>query len=164
MGFNNTDRLSSINEIFVNMREDPESFLVILSHQGSHEVIATATCRRYLGPDEHSTPWMCSHVVEDGTEEWELKLLATHPFAQGKGAGAVVLKAVEQEIINRFAIKRKMASTHTPTRLKMVLCTVQELFPEFYRRKGYREDYIHQRGEGFNFSIMFMSKTLTTID
>ncbi|KAK4609153.1 hypothetical protein CLAFUW4_14462 [Fulvia fulva] len=163
LGFSKTDRLSSISGIFDYIRDDPEAFLVVLSHQESCDVIATATCRRYLAPDESKSPWLCSHNVEDGTEEWEIRLLATHPSAQGCGAAGFIMKATEQEVIERFDRKRKAIDTHASTRLKMVLCAIKELYPEFYMRRGYGVDYVHEGGEERKFNILFMSKTLATL-
>lgn len=173
LGASQGDRLGSVNELVLVLRDDPESFIIILTQpHAPEEVISTATCRRYLGPpsDAATNPWACSHSPADGTEEWELKLLATHPDAQGKGIASYMLALAEKEVMERFHTKFA-AKTHefgqangATTKAKMILCTPKPQYGKFYAGREYREDYIKIREKpDVSYEITFMSKVLVLL-
>lgn len=162
-------RLGSIDELILVLRDDPESFIIVLSQPHSpEEVLSTATCRRYYGPGpDFSRPWECCHTPDANTEEWELKLLATHPSAQGKGLASYMLGLAEREVAARFRAKldsraySECKEDGIPAQTKMILCTPKPLFGIFYAQRGYQEDYLKFREKpGFDFEIAFMSKLL----
>lgn len=155
-------RLNNIEEFFSNIRGDPQAFTIIISYPQSDQVLATATARGYYGPKEGPvvSPWIRISDVEDGVEEWELKLMATTPAAQGCGLATYMMDLVEKTIISRTRIANSALIGSQPKRLKMVLCTPLELTGPFYTRKGYTEDYRVPRGEGYNFHIVFLSKEI----
>jgi GNAT superfamily N-acetyltransferase len=163
------DRLGSIDEFLTGL-QDPESFVLIISRPGSHEVIATSSARRYHGPPRkapssgielRNSPWNRTAEVEPGAEEWELKLMATHPSAQGQGLAKWMMALVEREIVERSKAKQASANATAPPNLRMVLCTPRELTGEFYLKRGYTKDYEVWRGEGYNFHIIHLSKAIT---
>ncbi|SMR61859.1 unnamed protein product [Zymoseptoria tritici ST99CH_1E4] len=163
-------RLSSIEDFLSNL-QDPDSSIIIVSRPGSDEVIATSSARRYIGPpvkdlaavEVKKSPWTRTIEVEPGAEEWELKLMATQPDVQGQGVAAWMMALVEREIVARSQAKwaAREGEAAVP-RLKMVLCTLRELKGEFYLRRGYVKDYETSRGDGFQFHILHLSKTIET--
>lgn len=165
LGATTGDRLKSTDELVSALRDDPESFIIVLTQPHSPgEAVSTATCRRYFGPapDADQNPWACSHTPNVDVEEWELKLLVTHPSAQGKGLASYMLELAEGEVVARFRAKSVNASGDTvQTQAKMILCTPKPLFGEFYAKRGYHEDYLKLRQKpDVSFEITFMSKML----
>lgn len=170
LGASQGDRLGSVDELILVLRDDPESFIIILTQpHAPEEVVSTATCRRYFGPpaDAPNSPWTCSHSPADGTEEWEVKLLATHPSAQGKGVGTYMLALAEREVMERFHTKlcgntQESDQVNGATaKAKMILCTPKPIYGKFYAGRGYQEDYIKIREKpNLSFEITFMSKAL----
>lgn len=166
-------RLGSTAEFLDALRDDSEGFVIIVSFLGSSEVISTATSRRYLGPAKENgspfyvqnSPWYRQAEVEPDTEEWELKLMATDPEAQGQGLARFMMALGEREITMRFhaktALLKGVEAEQHPKKLKMVLCTPRELTGEFYLRKGYTKDYEVWRGDGHNFHVVHMSRQIT---
>jgi GNAT superfamily N-acetyltransferase len=167
------NRLASTDELLSGL-QDPETFVLIISRPESEEVIATSSARRYFGSSareydssaleqKKSSPWERTAPVEPGAEEWELKLMATDPSAQGQGLAKWMMETVEAEIVARS--KAKWEAMHrddsSPPKLRMVLCTLREIMGEFYLRKGYVKDYELERGEGYAFHIIHLSKTIT---
>ncbi|KAF2163077.1 hypothetical protein M409DRAFT_26523 [Zasmidium cellare ATCC 36951] len=165
LGESKGDRLGSIDELILVLRDDPESFIIVLTQpHAPEEVLSTATSRRYFGPspDANTSPWACVHTPAADTEEWELKLLATSPAAQGKGIASYMLALAEKEATERFRAKSGQgegAITHA----KMILCTPKPLYGKFYGGRGYREDYIKIREKpDMSYEITFMSKVLAS--
>lgn len=169
LGASQGDRLGSVDELILVLRDDPESFIIILTQPHEpEEVVSTATCRRYLGPpsDAATNPWACSHSPADGTEEWELKLLATHPSAQGKGIASYMLALAEREVMERSHAKSAAmingsGQANASTKVRMILCTPKPLYGKFYAGRRYQEDYIKIREKpDVSYEITFMSKVL----
>lgn len=155
LGLNNQgDRLTSIPE-FLNNLSHPECFTLVIHFPESAAVLATASARPYSGPDtsgsvSRNTPWMRIVPVEEGYEEWELKLMVTAPEAQGMGLASYMMAFVEAELRRRRSGQGK--------KLRIVLCTPRELMGGFYAKKGFTKDYETWRGEGYHFHIVHMSK------
>lgn len=135
-GSSTGDRLKSIEDVVLGLKNDPESFIINLSYlYKPEEVLATAGCRRYHGPDADTTlPWACSNAPDPGTEEWETKMVATQPSLQGKGLASYMLKAVEREVVSRS--KRKTTGGSDAKLSKMSICT--PTYADFYTRRGTR--------------------------
>ncbi|KAK4495445.1 hypothetical protein PRZ48_013776 [Zasmidium cellare] len=172
LGESQGDRLKSADELVLALRGDPESFIIILSQpHAPEEVLSTATCRRYFGrgPDADTFPWACNHDPAADTEEWELKLLATSPAAQGKGVASYMLALAEREVATRFLAKThgqayEVAQETGPiTKVKIIICTPKPLYGNYYAKRGYQEDYIKIREKpDMSYEITFMSKTLAS--
>ncbi|KAF7198089.1 hypothetical protein HII31_00445 [Pseudocercospora fuligena] len=168
LGMNgNFPRIASDEEFLRNITHDTEAFAVAIHPKDEKEVFATATARRYSGPSSDPTaritPWVRRLEVEDGFEEWELKMMATNPDLQGQGLAGYMMKFVDDEVIRRFSKKQLTnAASHgdLAKRLKIPLSTPTEVNGSFYLRKGYKVDYENERGEGYNFHIAFMSKEI----
>ncbi|EME78211.1 uncharacterized protein MYCFIDRAFT_200509 [Pseudocercospora fijiensis CIRAD86] len=110
-----------------------------------------------------NSPWVRRLEVENGFEEWELKMMATDPDLQGQGLAGYMMTLVEDEVIRRFSEKQfTNTTTHgdLAKRLKITLSTPAEVTGSFYLRTGYKLDYENERGEGHNFHIAFMSKEI----
>lgn len=174
LGMSLDDRIGSPDQFTAALSLDPATFIIVISHPGSHEVIATANCRHYYGPNPGNTsPWARTIPREDDADEWELKLMAVNPDVQKQGVAGYMLKLVEEEIVKRSQAdldQRKGVSNerHTDTdvtlkRVRMVLCTPREMLGSFYAKRGYHKDYEVERGEGMNFHIIFMSKDIGTL-
>ena len=160
------NRLGSVDEFLVNLRDDPETFVAVVHRPSTYDVVATGSCRRWHGPFPDSTsPFMRRTAPASGTEEWELKLMAVGPAAQGQGMGGYLVKLAEEEVARRFRSKLKglEPQQNSPQRLRMVMCTIKELKENFYARRGYIEDYEVSRGEGYKYNIIFMSKDITSL-
>lgn len=153
------DRLKSVEDLILVLRDDPEAFMVNVGYlHKPDEVVGTATCRRYYGPDADTTkPWSCTHIPDPGTDEWETKMVATQPSLQGKGLASYMLKAVEREVMSRS--RMRTAAGQDAKLSKMIICT--PTYADFYARRGYRKDYSRPfRNENLAFDIFFMSKML----
>lgn len=158
-GSSTGDRLKSIKDLIFVLNDDPESFIINLSYPHEpDEVLGTATCRRYYGPDADTTkPWACTHTPHPETDEWETKMVATQPSLQGKGLASYMLKAVEREVMSRS--RTKTVAGEDAKLSKMIICT--PTYAAFYARRGYRKDYSRSfRNEDMAFDILFMSKML----
>ncbi|KAK4495138.1 hypothetical protein PRZ48_013465 [Zasmidium cellare] len=154
------DRLRSIDDLILVLRNDPDSFIIVLSQSDPDgEILSTASCRRYYGPDrDTSKPWACTHHPAPGVDEWELKMVATHPSAQGKGLASYMLGLAEEEVIRRSLVK---ATDTAQSRTKMIMCIPETTFAEFYARRGYVKDYTRPfRDTSTTFNINFISKIL----
>lgn len=171
MGMTTAARLASVESLLDSISDDPELFILIIHHAASSSVIATATCRRYLGPSEDTqNPWLRRIPVHPGCEEWELKLMATHPSVQKQGLASFMLGLAEHEVVRRHEVKYQRLCQGLdlgdirPERntVRMVLCTARELYGDFYLKKGYKKDHEVYRGGSENFHVIFMSKTLLT--
>ncbi|CZT15001.1 uncharacterized protein RCC_12276 [Ramularia collo-cygni] len=155
LGLNNQgDRLTSNLEFLTNFAH-PESFTLVIHAPDSPTVLATASARPYLGPNtsgiiSRNTPWERILPVQEGCEEWELKLMCTAPEAQGLGLATYMMGVVEEELRRRRGGLGK--------KLRILLTTPRELTGEFYVRKGFEKDYETWRGEGYHFHIVHMSK------
>ncbi|KAF2170328.1 hypothetical protein M409DRAFT_19149 [Zasmidium cellare ATCC 36951] len=168
-GTSTGDRLKSTEDLIQVLRNDANSFIIILNQTHSdREVLSTASCRRYYGPEsDTSRAWACTHTPAPGVEEWELKLVATHPSAQGKGLASYMLGLTEKEVVSRFnareGSRRKAAAAQSHP--KMIMCTPETTFAEFYARRGYGKDYVRPfKNDHIGFDINFMSKMLDPKD
>lgn len=158
-GSSTGDRLKSIDDLILVLNDDPQSFMINLSYiHDPNEVLGTATCRRYYGPDADTTkPWSCTHTPDSGVNEWETKMVATQPSLQGKGLASFMLKAVEKEVMTRS--QTKTGAGEDAKLSKMIICT--PTYTEFYARRDYGKDYSRLfRNENLSFDIVFMSKML----
>ena len=159
--------MGSPQEFIMGLSNDPDAFIVVVTYSETADVIATASARRYLGPPaDSSSPWARRLDVKEGDVEWELKLMATHPEAQGGGLALRMMELVEKEITGRERKGRVIAARDAEERqvnVKLVLSTPREIMGEYYAQRGFVKDYEVERGEGYSFHIVFMSKVVAVL-
>lgn len=149
------DRLGSTEDFLSAVASDPEGFIIIIALKESQEVIGTASCVPWRGPPKDvESQWIRKLEPESGFAEWILKLMVTKPSAQGQGLAGHMMALTEREVVRRVQKNPKNK------KVKMVLCTPKELNEAFYAKKGFQKDYETFYGEGYNFHVIHMSKTL----
>jgi GNAT superfamily N-acetyltransferase len=166
-------RLNNVDEILPALRDDPQTFIFIMSFADAPEdILATASCRPYTSLDGVVTsPWVRRLGPEEGCVEWEYKLLAVDPKYQGQGLASYLTKRTEEEAAKRSrAALADAAKAHgepdskpVVKRVRMVLVGLKEATNGFYLRRGYKNDYETPAGEGLPMTVVSMSKVIAEL-
>jgi GNAT superfamily N-acetyltransferase len=166
-------RLSNVDEILPALRDDPQTFIFLMSFADApEEVLATASCRPYTSLDGVvASPWVRRLGPEEGCVEWEYKLLAVDPKYQGQGLASYLTRKTEEEAARRSraaladAVKAhgEPDSEAVVKRVRMVLVGLKEATNEFYLRRGYKNDYETPAGEGLPMTVVSMSKVIAEL-
>ncbi|KAK0288436.1 hypothetical protein LTS16_000754 [Friedmanniomyces endolithicus] len=166
------ERLQTESEYLKQVGADSGTFVYITSWADSGEPVATASAHRYCGEEvmavvegggERSTFYrvrMPKGAGGRGEEVWELKLMAVEVGFGGKGLAGHLMGLVDREVLQRVG---EMGGER---KVWMVITTVTEANGEFYRKRGYVEDYETVHGPGFmgtpkGFRVVHMSKVLS---
>ncbi|KAK0355399.1 hypothetical protein LTR02_016342 [Friedmanniomyces endolithicus] len=169
------ERLQTESEYLKQVGADPGTFVYITSWADSGEPVATAGAHRYSGEEvmaafegggERSTfnrVRMPRGVGGRGEEVWELKLMAVDVGFSGKGLAGHLMRLVDGEVVRRVGEMGDEGGVGR--KVWMVITTVTEANGEFYRKRGYVEDYETVHGPGFmgtpkGFRVVHMSKVL----
>ena len=132
-------RLRREDQFIDELGEHPDTFVYILRTVGSEELVATAYASRYEGVTEwpegpgKERTWQRLGVPEDGTEAWELHMLAVSPEFQRQGLADYMMRIVDGEVLRRAGGRRE--------RLVMYISTVKQTNEAFYLKRGFRENY-----------------------
>jgi GNAT superfamily N-acetyltransferase len=162
-------RLDSPEEILSQLRDDPQTFMFILSFADKpEEILATASCRPYLAREgDGESPWARRLGPEEQCVEWEYKLLAVDPKYQGNGLAVYLTKLTEEEAVRRSkAALANAEKTHGGTdarRVRMVLVGLKETTNDFYLRQGYKNDYEIPGVAGWPVTVVSMSKVIAEL-
>lgn len=168
-------RLRSDNQLFEELGTGSGTFTYIIYYTGTNDVIGTASGKRYTGrmkivekdlDDEtrRSNTWKRFGLVPAGTAAWELSTMAVDPNLQRQGLARYLMKLTEDEIKRRFkAVVDEAKENEKPTRLLTMITTIKERNLDFYRRRGFKEDYEtryeagwfgSENGEMFRYSVL----------
>jgi GNAT superfamily N-acetyltransferase len=166
-------RFVNVDEILQTLRDDPQTFISIVSFADApEEILATASCRPYTSVDDAADSlWVRRLGPEEGCVEWEFKLLAVDPKYQGLGLASYLTKKTEEEAAKRSraalaaAVKAHDEHEHKAVvkRVRMVLVGVKEVTNEFYTRRGYKNDYEIPRIAGYPITFVSMSKVIAEL-
>ncbi|KAK3116864.1 hypothetical protein LTR53_002358 [Teratosphaeriaceae sp. CCFEE 6253] len=185
----NIDRLPTTNDYIQQVGTDPGTFVYVVTWTATGEPVATAGAHRYVGGEVMAqgaeegreaarsaftrVRLPAATAAEAGGERaevWELKLMAVDIAYSGRGLASYLMKLVDREVLVRRkggGVGGKGAGGEGAGRgeVWMVLTTVTEANGEFYRRRGYAEDYETVHGPGFmgtpgGFRVVHMSKVL----
>ncbi|TKA81081.1 hypothetical protein B0A55_02540 [Friedmanniomyces simplex] len=173
----NGERLPTEADYLKQVGVDPGTFVYIISWVDSGEPVATAGAHRYGGKvlmaeaEAHSERSTFSRLrvpkeaEGKGEEVWELKLMAVDVGFGGRGLASYLMKLVDEEVKRRVREVQRTEGGGAGGRLWMVLTTVTEANGEFYRKRGYVEDYETVHGPGFmgtpkGFRVVHMSRVL----
>lgn len=156
----NSKRLRSDTQLFDELGSVPGTFTYIIYYSGTNDVVGTASGKRYLGrvkvvekvddDTARANTWKRFGPVPDGTAAWELSTMAVDPSLQRQGLAGYLMKLTEDEIRRRFtALAAEDGNNVKPTRLLTMITTIKERNFEFYRRRGFVEDYETKYGPGW---------------
>ena len=162
-------RLQSHRQLVLEL-SGPGTFTYVITYTGTNTVIGVASAKRYKSTASRQAPRMevpkstftRTGASEPNTEGFELSSMAVSPSLQRQGLAALLMQLVEAEVTRRFLIAR--AETGPPDLgLVMLLTTVKEINWEFYKRRGYSDDYETVHGPGWlgsesGFTVVHMSK------
>ncbi|TKA49369.1 hypothetical protein B0A54_00035 [Friedmanniomyces endolithicus] len=143
------ERLQTESEYLKQVGADPGTFVYITSWADSGEPVATAGAHRYCGEE----------VMAAVEGEGERSTFYRVGFG-GKGLAGHLMGLVDREVL------RRVGEMGGERKVWMVITTVTEANGEFYRKRGYVEDYETVHGPGFmgtpkGFRVVHMSKVLS---
>ncbi|KAK1067201.1 hypothetical protein LTR74_006569 [Friedmanniomyces endolithicus] len=167
------ERLQTESEYLKQVGADPGTFVYITTWANSGEPVATAGAHRYSGEEvmaafegggERSTFNRVRMPRGAEGEVWELKLMAVDVGFSGKGLAGHLMGLVNGEVLRR--VGEMGGAGGVGGKVWMVITTVTEANGEFYRKRGYVEDYETVNGPGFmgtpkGFRVVHMSKVLS---
>lgn len=143
------ERLRGNSQLFDELGSAPGTFTYVISYTGTHDVVATASGKRYLGevaivkPPEVSSLDVAKTfkrfgLVAEGTEAWELSTMAVDPGLQRQGLAGYLTELTENEIKQCFDATKK---EHCKSKLLILLTTTKEINGEYYEKRGFALDY-----------------------
>lgn len=137
------DRLRYEGQLLEELGHAPDTFVYIIRTADAGELIGTAYASRYEGVEQWpegpgvERTWERLGVPDDGTEAWELHMMAVHPGYQRQGLADRLMGLVDGKIARRAGAGDEKGLR----RLALFISTIKETNEAFYLKRGFKEKY-----------------------